>query len=592
MPHRPYTSVELALQAHDFIGTAHIWGRGDVGPQVSLGEFTIFDLSGQHLSRSTSFPLQESTFPELHIELQLRPAPGTGPQPFPAGIVTGASVPPSRSAQTLYTTVAATTNWKQHGFESVATLDLPAHVPVARVVIAVDPAYNANFLRDVTVIARPTNPEPGERASFDAETVNGHISQINFAASTTDPAIDDRQMAIESILAANLHGAATVRIAVINGNDSPLPLQSVELQMRQRAICFDIAPGTSTYTLMYGDSKLSAPLYDYSHSSLPAPLRYRQHSAPNNPTCSSSPARTPGPSPSAIHNGFGFSSSPPSRHSAESPCAACATSARTRISEALHCSHLARRSHLRLCQRPGSGSPAPAPATNNTELFAAHQAMSAKRYTEAERHFRAALASNSNGVAARMGLADAELALHQYEAAELDYRRVVADQPQMWVAHKNLVIVEAALGRWDEFDRERALLRAARQRGADGISTHESDVIDSFDGARQHWIVREYFEPVGRSQARYNFESFAPDGRVREYISLELGEAARAAPAQDSTVAIGEAGPPKPNHDHYALNWYTARAHGTVHVYPEGEPTYERVRRDVQHWLHIASNRE
>ncbi len=238
----------------------------------------------------------------------------------------------------------------------------------------------------------------------------------------------------------------------------------------------------------------------------------------------------------------------------------------------------------------------PLPAPNNTELTAARQAMSAKQYAEAERHFRAALASGSNGVAARMGLADAELALHQYEAAELDYRRVVAAEPQMWVAHKNLVIVEAALNRWDEFDRERALLRSARERGADGISPHESDVIDtfdaSFDGVRQHWIVREYFEPVGRSQARYNFESFAPDGRVREYISLELAEAANAAPAQDSTVAIGDASAPVPNHDHYALNWYTAKAHGTVHVYPAGQPAYEQVRKNVQHWLRNASNRK
>ncbi len=269
MPHRPYTSVDLNLQAHDFIGTAHVWGHADVGPPVSLGEFAIFDLTGQHLSRSTTLPLQESTFPALHVDLQLRPAPGITQQIFPASIVTGASVPPSRSAQTLYTTVATTSHWKQHGFETVATLDLPAHVPVARVLIAVDPAYKASFLRDVTIVARPTKPEPGERASFDAETILGHISQVHLAAATGP--IDDRQMAIESILAANLHGNASVRIAVINGNDSPIPLQSVELQMRQRAICFDTTSGVSTYTLMYGDSKLPAPVYGYSRLFAPSP---------------------------------------------------------------------------------------------------------------------------------------------------------------------------------------------------------------------------------------------------------------------------------------------------------------------------------
>ena len=57
----------------------------------------------------------------------------------------------------------------------------------------------------------------------------------------------------------------------------------------------------------------------------------------------------------------------------------------------------------------------------------------------------------------------------------------MAAQPERWLAHKNLVIIEAELGRWEEFDRERALLRGARERGAPGISARESDVIDAFD---------------------------------------------------------------------------------------------------------------
>src|SRR3978361_1697895 len=50
-----------------------------------------------------------------------------------------------------------------------------------------------------------------------------------------------------------------------------------------------------------------------------------------------------------------------------------------------------------------------------------------------------------------LGLGDAELGLHRYEAAETIYRRIVAAQPLTWQAHKNLVIVEAALGRWEDF---------------------------------------------------------------------------------------------------------------------------------------------
>ncbi|HEV2578742.1 MAG TPA: hypothetical protein VGU25_16165 [Acidobacteriaceae bacterium] len=187
-------------------------------------------------------------------------------------------------------------------------------------------------------------------------------------------------------------------------------------------------------------------------------------------------------------------------------------------------------------------------------------------------------------------MADSELALHEYEAAELDYRRVVAAQPQLWVAHKNLVIVEAELGRWNEFDRERAVLRAARERGAPGISARESDVIDSFevpiDGKPQRWIVREYFEPVGRSQARYNFERFSAEGRAEEYVSLEPTAAAEAALKPDDVhVGAETQSPPRAPAGAFSLNWYSGKGHGTIARYSKGEPTYERARTDLIRWL-------
>jgi hypothetical protein len=217
-------------------------------------------------------------------------------------------------------------------------------------------------------------------------------------------------------------------------------------------------------------------------------------------------------------------------------------------------------------------------------LAPARQDLAAKRYVHAKAEFKSYLHDHPNSVDAELGLADAELALHEYEAAEWDYRRVVNAQPQLWVAHKNLVIVEAALGRWEEFEREREVLRAARERGAPGISTRESDVIDSFDIHGQHWLVREYFEPVGRSEARYNFERFSPQGRIEEYISLEPSAAAQAA-LQPGDVQIGQDAKPFSTKGEFSLNWYTGKAHGTITHYPKGEPTYERVRSDVLRWL-------
>jgi tetratricopeptide (TPR) repeat protein len=231
-----------------------------------------------------------------------------------------------------------------------------------------------------------------------------------------------------------------------------------------------------------------------------------------------------------------------------------------------------------------------AESSSRNALAPARKELAAKHYARAKELYRDYLHAHPDSVDAELGVADTELALHEYEAAEIDYRRVVAAQPQLWVAHKNLVIVEAQLGRWQEFDRERAVLRAARERGASGISARESDVIDSFevpfDGKPQRWIVREYFEPVGRSQARYNFERFSPEGRAEEYVSLEPTAAAEAA-LKPGDVHIGGETQPGPHGaaGEFSLNWYSGKGHGTIARYPKGEPSYERARSDLIRWL-------
>lgn len=231
--------------------------------------------------------------------------------------------------------------------------------------------------------------------------------------------------------------------------------------------------------------------------------------------------------------------------------------------------------------------PLPVAPTLPAELQHGRELLKANQPKEAQAVFEGYLRTHPGAVQAELGLGDAELAQHQYETAELTYRAIVAREPQLWEAHKNLVVVEAALGRWDEFDRERTVLRMARERGAPGISTRESDVIDTFtvDGAR--WVVRAYFEPVGRSEARYNFERFRPDGRVQAYVSLEDAAAAAAA-LQPGDVRVGaKQGGAAANSQQgmLALNWYTGTAHGNIRNYPAGEPPYRQLRADVQHWI-------
>jgi tetratricopeptide (TPR) repeat protein len=226
----------------------------------------------------------------------------------------------------------------------------------------------------------------------------------------------------------------------------------------------------------------------------------------------------------------------------------------------------------------------------STQIAAGRDQLARGDFRAARATFAAYAARHPADALAAMGEGDADLGLHQLETAELDYRRAVSIQPELWAAHKKLVLVEARLGRWGEFDRERALLRGARERGAPNITARESDAIDAFTAKGRQWLVREYYEPAGRSEARFNFEHFDAAGHAQEYISLEPKAAAEAALNRDAQVKIGAGpkafGPVKV----WALNWYTGKGHGTIRTYTHGEPTYETVRADVMRWLRVQKS--
>lgn len=231
----------------------------------------------------------------------------------------------------------------------------------------------------------------------------------------------------------------------------------------------------------------------------------------------------------------------------------------------------------------GAQSVAPAPAAQ-TPLVEGKRALSMQQFARARVIFAEYVRKHPNDIQGKLGLADAELGLHEYEAAESGYRQIVAAQPLLWAAHKNLVIVEAALGRWEDFDGERTVLRAARERGAAGIDTHESDVIDVINVAGQRWIVRDYFELMGRSRTRYNFERFSADGRVLAYVSLESADAFRDQTIGGNVVVGAPSQKADPNG--FALDWYNGKSHGTIAKYAT-EPKYEKVRAEFLSWLRV-----
>jgi hypothetical protein len=260
MPQRPYTDVVLDLDGRDFIATAVVTGANalDGSEGTRLGEFTLFDLTTQHLSRSTTLPLQESSFRYLHVELAVTPVHGTAHGPILPKMVRGVSVPPSREAQTLFTLAAETKTIVRRGRQTIASFVLPERVPVERVSFVLAPEDKGNFSRDVVI----TDHAQGMPTSA-GETIYGTILRVRLNQAGRE--IRQQELSIPATLGSNLQSGAQVEVAANNGDDEPLPITAVRLEMRERKLCFD-ASSLDPVTLFYGDSALAAPQYDFART--------------------------------------------------------------------------------------------------------------------------------------------------------------------------------------------------------------------------------------------------------------------------------------------------------------------------------------
>ncbi len=257
MPNRPYTEIVLDLAGQDFLATATVSGTRDpnYSNQTNLGEFTLFDLTSQHLSRNTTLHLQETSLPYLHIELAVSPATGNRSFVAKPEMVRGITVPASREAQSLYTTAATATTITQRGRQSVASFALPERIPIERVSFDLVPTYKANFSRDIRISDRPDGS-----ANSGSESLAGTILRVHLTQAGRE--IRQEQLSVPATMGSNMQSAATVEVAVDNGDDTPLPIAAIRLEMRQRKICFDTST-TQPLTLYYGDPALTAPQYDY-----------------------------------------------------------------------------------------------------------------------------------------------------------------------------------------------------------------------------------------------------------------------------------------------------------------------------------------
>ena len=249
MPEGTYSDVELDIDARDFIASVDVFGsqsQADRTP-TKLGTYTIFDFMRQKLGRSTVLHLPQTNFRYLHFRVD---------GPLKPEEVTGLRFSGFVKSQPQYIATAETSQVVQQGHETLIAFTVPAHVPVARVVFA-GGQQPVNFSRNVTVtVAEQGVASSGESTLSPSE---GNILRIH--ATRNGRRIDEERLSVDS--PARDGGRPTKwMVKVDNGDDPPLALESVRLEMLERNLCFDAKPG-AMYSLYYGDPALSAPRYDY-----------------------------------------------------------------------------------------------------------------------------------------------------------------------------------------------------------------------------------------------------------------------------------------------------------------------------------------
>ncbi len=183
------------------------------------------------------------------------------------------------------------------------------------------------------------------------------------------------------------------------------------------------------------------------------------------------------------------------------------------------------------------------------------------------------------------------------------FRRALALYPhEPWPLRLAIIILEARLNRWSDFDRDVTALRAAKKNGLDhGLDHNAGFVIDEFDvgdgrvqavifplqSSRYHTLYRflmpqqtELNAPAQASasantaSARCNNPDFEPYMDM-ESDDVDQGEFKKAHPDK---AAQGERS--------YSLDSYPSPcSQALIGFYPDGEPTYEKVRGDVIHAL-------
>jgi hypothetical protein len=261
MPNGQYSDVDLDITTKNFVATVAVTGTqsADGREGTELGLYTIFDLTAQKLGRSTVLHLPQSNFRYLYFGI-------AGPvKPEDVDGLSVERVP----ARVQYVMVAATDQVTQKNHKTILHFQVPAHVPVERIVFVPQPEPK-NFSRSATVSVRAIAQTPQRTDEAMPSPVETSGTLLRLHAVQEGHRIDEERLAVDAPIMDFGGAASRWTVTIDNGDDVPLTLETVRLEMAERQLCFDAVPGAA-YALFYGDATLSAPRYDYATLFAPDP---------------------------------------------------------------------------------------------------------------------------------------------------------------------------------------------------------------------------------------------------------------------------------------------------------------------------------
>ena len=200
-------------------------------------------------------------------------------------------------------------------------------------------------------------------------------------------------------------------------------------------------------------------------------------------------------------------------------------------------------------------------------------------YAGAQTFFAKYADENPNDIEAWYDLGGAELALKKPADAAKAYEKCIALRSDAWGAHENLALAYAETENWVAFDKERALIKAARDAKTMRTNPDEHDLIDVLQVGDKRYEVWYYYTLHGHFHVRYVAIFFGKDGKAEDWLQAESDDADQgmfqSQHPKEAAAAVRV----------FSLDTYHSEnggypSQGLIKFY-QGEPTYEDFRKDV-----------